>query len=106
MTKRRLKKVGVDKAAFTGIPSGMPSKILDLPDNRDGWYTTEGKLKSKIYHKQLELLQHELVKLQGWIQDQGLKVLLYYVLVVVALVASTVVSVRVLPELARLVGVA
>jgi polyphosphate kinase 2 len=74
MTKRRLQKVGVDKAAFSGVPSGMPSKILDLPDNRDDWYTSKGKLRSKIYHQQLALLQHELVKLQGWVQDQGLKV--------------------------------
>jgi polyphosphate kinase 2 len=74
MTKRRLQKVGLDKAAFAGVPSGLPSKILDLPDTREDWYTAEGRLKSKVYHKQLKLLQHELVKLQGWVQDQGLKV--------------------------------
>lgn len=37
-------------------------------------YTKKGKLKRKIYEKELAELQTELVKLQHWIKDQGLKV--------------------------------
>jgi len=37
-------------------------------------YTTEGKLKSSHYNRELAKLQQELVRLQYWIKDQGLKV--------------------------------
>ena len=37
-------------------------------------YTTAGKLKSAHYNRELAILQQELVKLQYWIKEQGLKV--------------------------------
>jgi polyphosphate kinase 2 len=37
-------------------------------------YNKKGKLKRKIYEAELSRLQEELVKLQYWIKDQGLKV--------------------------------
>jgi polyphosphate kinase 2 len=37
-------------------------------------YTTSGKLKNTHYNRELTRLQTELVKLQYWIKDQGLKV--------------------------------
>jgi polyphosphate kinase 2 len=37
-------------------------------------YTISGKLKSSHYNRELSRLQEELVKLQYWIKDQGLKV--------------------------------
>ena len=37
-------------------------------------YTTAGKLKSAHYNRELAKLQQELVKLQYWIKEQGLKV--------------------------------
>lgn len=37
-------------------------------------YTAEGKLKSSHYNRELARLQEELVKLQYWIKEQGLKV--------------------------------
>lgn len=37
-------------------------------------YTKKGKLKRKYYEQELDHLQRELVKLQYWIKDQGLKV--------------------------------
>ena len=37
-------------------------------------YTASGKLKSSHYTRELSRLQEELVKLQYWIKDQGLKV--------------------------------
>ena len=41
-------------------------------------YTSEGRLKKKFYEAELQRLQEELVKLQYWIQDQGLKVLVIF----------------------------
>ncbi len=37
-------------------------------------YTSSGKLKSAHYNRELVILQQELVKLQYWIKEQGLKV--------------------------------
>lgn len=37
-------------------------------------YTSSGKLKSSYYNQELARLQEELVKLQYWIKEQGLKV--------------------------------
>ncbi len=37
-------------------------------------YTSSGKLKSAHYNRELAKLQQELVKLQYWIKEQGLKV--------------------------------
>ena len=74
MTSKRLKKLQTEKLAISGIPEGRPSSIIDLPDDRSSWYTKNGKLRSKVYHRELAKLHYELVKLQGWIVDQGLKV--------------------------------
>jgi polyphosphate kinase 2 len=41
-------------------------------------YSKSGKLKKKIYEKELTRLQEELVKLQYWIKDQGLKVVVIF----------------------------
>ncbi len=41
-------------------------------------YTKSGKLKSKFYEDELARLQAELVKLQYWIKDQGLKVCILF----------------------------
>ena len=43
-------------------------------DERKSLYNKKGKLKRKIYEAELSRLQEELVKLQYWIKDQGLKV--------------------------------
>ena len=74
MASKRLKKLETNKLAFAGIPEGRPSSIIDLPDERTDWYTKDGHLKSKVYHRELAKLHYELVKLQGWVADQGLKV--------------------------------
>lgn len=37
-----------------------------------------GKLKNKFYQKELARLQEELVKLQYWVQDQGLRVVILF----------------------------
>ena len=41
-------------------------------------YTASGRLKKKFYERELARLQEELVKLQYWVQDQGLKVLIIF----------------------------
>jgi polyphosphate kinase 2 len=41
-------------------------------------YSKSGKLKKKIYEKELGRLQEELVKLQYWIKDQNLKVVVIF----------------------------
>lgn len=41
-------------------------------------YSKKGKLKRKIYEKELARLQEELVKLQYWIRDQKLKVVVVF----------------------------
>lgn len=43
-------------------------------DKEKKFYSKKGKLKRKYYEKELDRLQEELVKLQHWIKDQGLKV--------------------------------
>ena len=37
-----------------------------------------GKISKKLYEKELERLQVELVKLQGWIKEKGLKVVVLF----------------------------
>ncbi len=41
-------------------------------------YTTQGRLKKRFYEAELARLQEELVALQYWVQDQGLKVLIIF----------------------------
>lgn len=44
----------------------------------DERYTASGRLRKKFYERELARLQEELVKLQYWVQDQGLKVLIIF----------------------------
>ncbi len=44
----------------------------------DERYTAAGRLKKKFYERELARIQEELVKLQYWVQDQGLKVLIIF----------------------------
>ena len=41
-------------------------------------YSKKGVFKKKYYNKELARLQEELVKLQFWIKDQGLKVIVIF----------------------------
>ena len=41
-------------------------------------YNADGRLKKRYYEKELERLQEELVKLQHWVNDQGLRVLVIF----------------------------
>lgn len=51
-------------------PASVPARIEN--------YTRSGDLKKKYYERELARLQEELVKLQYWVQDQGLKVLIIF----------------------------
>ena len=44
----------------------------------DERYTSKGKLKSAFYERELERLQEELVKLQSYIRDEGLRVVVVF----------------------------
>jgi polyphosphate kinase 2 len=50
------------------------SKIPDQKKFSKKYYSKKGRLKRKYYEAELAKLQAELVKLQYWIKDQGLKV--------------------------------
>ncbi|BBH18620.1 polyphosphate kinase [Nocardioides baekrokdamisoli] len=41
-------------------------------------YTSSGKLRSEVYDREIDHLQEQLVQLQYWIQQQGLKVLVIF----------------------------
>ncbi len=51
-------------------PSGFPAG--------EEHYTSKGRLKKKYYEAELQRLQEELVKLQYWIHERGLKVLVIF----------------------------
>ena len=63
-----------------GLPVGaddaVQSAVVRSAD--DQRYTAAGRLKKKFYERELARLQEELVKLQYWVQDQGLKVLIIF----------------------------
>lgn len=44
------------------------------PGRPSRWYTKKGRLKRKVYERELALLQIELVKLQEWVRHRKLKV--------------------------------
>ena len=57
----------------TDYPLKM-KKALMAKNKAKNLYNKKGKLKRKHYERELARLQEELVKLQYWIKDQGLKV--------------------------------
>ena len=61
MSKKHHKKPTLDEMPFVGLPTRLPSKIVDLPDEREDWYTDAGMLKASVYREQLKALQFELV---------------------------------------------
>ncbi len=58
--------LGADDPAPKGMPAG--------PEN----YTGDGRLKKRFYERELARLQEELVKLQHWVDDQDLRVLIIF----------------------------
>ena len=70
MTKRS------DGALPIGADDVVQATVARSAD--DERYTAAGRLKKKFYEHELARLQEELVKLQYWVQDQGLKVLIIF----------------------------
>lgn len=62
------------------LPPGADDEVLATMSGTDGdeRYTRHGRLKKRYYEDELTRLQEELVKLQYWVQDQGLKVLIIF----------------------------
>ncbi len=68
------------KSAKVPLPLGADDAVpppASTPAGREH-YTRSGDLKKKYYERELARLQEELVKLQYWVQDQGLKVLIIF----------------------------
>jgi polyphosphate kinase 2 len=61
------------------LPEGADDVVVqrEYPAGQEH-YTAESRLKKKYYEAELARLQEELVALQYWVQDQGLKVLIIF----------------------------
>lgn len=59
-------------------PDGADDEPVGKQARDPADYTAQGKLRSTIYEREIELLQERLVMLQYWIQQQGLKVLVIF----------------------------
>lgn len=53
---------------------GEEAVAPQVPADRSNWYNKKGKLKRKVYERELGRLQVELVKLQEWIKANEMKV--------------------------------
>ena len=52
--------------------------MTDQPADEVAHFTESGRLKKKYYESELQRLQVELVKLQEWIKDRGMKVVVIF----------------------------
>jgi polyphosphate kinase len=58
------------------LPAGADDPTID--PSRDDRYNAKGRLRKAVYEAELARLQEELVKLQHWVQREGLKVLVIF----------------------------
>ena len=68
------------EAKSNGIAESKPKKSNGIakPKEKSNGVSKPKKLSKKVYEKELERLQAELVKLQEWIRAQGLKVVVVF----------------------------
>ena len=59
-------------------PDGADDEPVGKQARDHADYTAQGKLRSSVYEREMELLQERLVMLQYWIQKQGLRVLVIF----------------------------
>lgn len=64
--------------ASDGAAESVPAEVKDEDKLDPDKYKKSGKLKKSYYEDELERLQAELVKLQYWVQKEGLKVLVIF----------------------------
>lgn len=63
----------------TELPPGADDPRVESTTERNpDWYNKKGRLKRPFYESELARLQEELVKLQHWIKEQELKVLIIF----------------------------
>lgn len=62
----------------SGPPEGADDVRADEPVRDPSDYTSGGRLRRSVYEREMEQLQEQLVMLQYWIQQQGLKVLVIF----------------------------
>ncbi len=62
----------------TGAEEALPPELREVPERTAKHLTKRGKIQRKYYEKQLADLQVELAKLQAWIVEQGLKVVVIF----------------------------
>jgi polyphosphate kinase 2 len=73
-----LESVDTEEQAQAPAPPIEPEEQGEDEDQAKPLYTKKGKLKKKVYEKELARLQEELVKLQYWIKEKGLKVVVIF----------------------------
>ena len=62
--------IGGKKIAFDLDDKELP-KAISKDVTASGGYPYEDRIKRKTYERELEILQHELVKVQSWMQETG-----------------------------------
>jgi polyphosphate kinase 2 len=72
VTKKAKKKKTSEKTHEEGFSTGKSAKFIE-PEQKD-----TRKIKKKVYERELARMQIELVKLQEWIKDRGLKVVVLF----------------------------
>ncbi len=60
------------------LPAGADDPVVKLMPAGQEHYTRPGRLKKAFYEKELARLQEELVKLQYWVHQKGLKVAIVF----------------------------
>ena len=65
------------RAAVCPVPT-LASLEAPPPGRPSAWYTRKGRLKRRIYERELAALQIELVKLQQWVRHQKLKLVVIF----------------------------
>jgi polyphosphate kinase len=74
MTTRDLKRPNEESGAAMCPVHGAGNLYEQPPGRPSDWYNSRGRLKSKVYQRELAALQVELVKLQQWIRHEKLKI--------------------------------
>ena len=75
MAKKKKNKIGTQSGENVAAVEATTAPIDELSEASR---KKPAKIKNKVYERELAKLQEELVKLQQWIKDQGLKVVVIF----------------------------